>query len=191
MSVESVIPYQSCILWLVPLPLRYTKKLQAEKFFVPVAQGKGRESAGWIEITGFIRLGFLELREKPESPALLHQDLAFAVLQQIWVSSYIPTSSWLLPPLLPAKVACLSGSWFSGASLPLWAVGLQGQRCLASLVFQTPSKGHSLASSWFATYFLLVCHFRRIPQGAWDLHGNIFLFNVLSWFGFKFGGYFI
>ena len=161
MSVESVMPYQSSILWLVPLPLRYTKNLQEEKFFVPVAQGKGGESAGWIEITGFIRPAFAEHREKPESPALLHQDLAFALLQQIWVSSCIPASSQLLPPLLPAKVAFLSGSWFGGASLPRWAVGLWGQRCSASLlILQTPSKGHSLASSWFATYF------RRIPQDA-------------------------
>ena len=179
-------PYQSSILWLVPLPLRYTRKLQEEKFFVPAAQGKGQESAGWIEITGFIRPRFLELREEPESPALLHQDLAFALLQQIWLSSYVPASSRLLPHLLPAKVACLSGSWFSGASLPPWAVGLQGQRCSASLlIFQIPSKGHSLSSFWFATYFW------RISQDAWDLHGNMFLLNILSWLSFKFGGYFI
>ena len=100
----------------VPSPLRYTKKLWEEKFFVLVAQGKGRESAGWIEITGCIRQGFLELKEKPESPALLHHDLTFALLQQLWVSSYIPASSPLFPHLLPAKGACLSGSWFSGAS---------------------------------------------------------------------------
>lgn len=147
--------YQVAVLEAVTLLFRYTKKLQEEKFFVLVAQSKGRGSAGWIEITDCIKQEFLETQRE----AWMSQ--VFYIIMWHLLSSRPGSAAIFLIVnffffffiLLYPLPACLSSSLFScpsSTTLGYWIAFKDGSPRL--LIFPAPHRGQWLASSWFATF---------------------------------------